>query len=72
MAIAEHMSPLVVARKHPPAGHTLAVAAPLLVLLALLAAFSGSPVAAAEDSSPVLIDLTLVADAQEKGAGTLS
>jgi len=68
MAIAEHMSPLVVARKHRPAGHTLAVAAPLLVLLALLAAFSGSPVAAAEDSSPVLIDLTLVAGAQEKGA----
>jgi len=68
MAIVEHMSPLVVARKHRPAGHTLAVAAPLLVLLALLAAFSGSPVAAAEDSSPVLIDLTLVAGAQEKGA----
>jgi O-palmitoleoyl-L-serine hydrolase len=68
MAIAEHMSPLVV-RNRRPAGHPVAVAAPLFVLLALLAAFSGSPVAAAEDSSPVLIELTLVAGAQEKGAG---
>jgi len=71
MAIVEHMSPLVV-RKHRPAGHPAAVAAPLLVLLALLAAFSGSPVAAAKDSSPERIELTLVAGAEEKGAGILS
>uniref|UniRef100_K3XNG8 Pectin acetylesterase n=1 Tax=Setaria italica TaxID=4555 RepID=K3XNG8_SETIT len=64
----EHNSQLVV-RKHRPAGHTHTVAvavAPLFVLLA--AAFSGSPVAVAADSSPGLVELTLVAGAQEKGA----
>ncbi|XP_034594420.1 pectin acetylesterase 5 isoform X2 [Setaria viridis] len=68
----EHNSQLVV-RKHRPAGHTHTVAvavAPLFVLLA--AAFSGSPVAVAADSSPGLVELTLVAGAQEKGAGILS
>ena len=68
-----HMLPLVVRKRRPAAGHTVTVAAPLLfVLLALLAAFSRSPVAAAADSSPGLIDLTLVTGAQEKGAGILS
>jgi hypothetical protein len=67
----EHMSPLVVRKNNRPAGHT--AAAPLFVLLALLlAAFSGSPVAVAVDSSPELVELTLVAGAEEKGAGILS
>ncbi|CAL4946202.1 unnamed protein product [Urochloa decumbens] len=64
----EHTSPLV-ARKRLPAGHTVTVAvAPLFVLL--LAASSRSPAAAAADSFPVLIEPTLVAGAQEKGAAT--
>ncbi|CAL4960046.1 unnamed protein product [Urochloa decumbens] len=59
----EHTSPPVV-RKRRPAGHTATVAAaPLFVLLALLAASSRLPVAAAGLTQP-----TLVAGAQEKGA----
>ncbi|CAL4960045.1 unnamed protein product [Urochloa decumbens] len=62
----EHTSALVV-RKRLPVGHTVTVAvAPLFVLL--LAASSRSPAAAAADSFPVLIEPTLVAGAQEKGA----
>ncbi|CAO1942593.1 unnamed protein product [Urochloa humidicola] len=71
MAATEHMPPLVVFRERRPAGAAVTVAppAPLFVLLAMLvAAFSRSPVAAAADSSPGLIELTLVAGAQEKGA----
>ncbi|CAL4946203.1 unnamed protein product [Urochloa decumbens] len=61
--VTEHTSPPVV-RKRRPAGHTVTVAAaPLLVLLALLAASSRLPVAAAG-----LTQATLVAGAQEKGA----
>ncbi|CAO2167333.1 unnamed protein product [Urochloa humidicola] len=69
MATTEHMAPLVV-RKRRPAGDVVTVAAPpLFVLLTMMvAAFSRSPVAAAADSSPGLIEPTLVAGAQEKGA----
>ncbi|CAL4953299.1 unnamed protein product [Urochloa decumbens] len=68
MATDEHMSPLVaVVRKRRPAGD-IAAAPPLFVLLALLAACFRSLVAAAADSSPGLIELTLVAGAVEKGA----
>ncbi|CAO2182078.1 unnamed protein product [Urochloa humidicola] len=68
MATEEHMSPIVV-RKRRSAGDDTVATAPLFVLLAMLAAFSRSPVpVAAADSSPGLVELTLVAGAVEKGA----
>ncbi|KAJ1286596.1 hypothetical protein BS78_03G364600 [Paspalum vaginatum] len=64
-----HTSPLF--RQHQPAGRpTVSAATPLVVVLLTLlaAAFSLSPVAMALDSSPELIQLTLVGGAREKGA----
>ena len=69
MATAEHTSSSSLpVRQHRPAGWGTVMAA---MLLALLAAFGRSPpvAMAAADSSPELIELTLLTGAKEKGAG---
>jgi len=70
MATAEHTSSSSLPfRQRRPAGCATVMAA---TLLALLAAFGRSPVAVAADSSPELIELTLLTGAREKGAGLCS
>ncbi|XP_066311572.1 pectin acetylesterase 5-like [Miscanthus floridulus] len=67
MATAEHTSSSSLPfRQHRPAGWATVMAATLLALLA--ACFGRSPVAMAPDSSPELIELTLLTGAREKGA----
>jgi hypothetical protein len=53
-------------------GLAVVVAVPLLALLLAVVVFSRSPVAAPVMSSPELVDLTLLAGAREKGAGTVN
>ena len=63
----ELLSPLLPQRQGALA---VVVAAPLLALLLAVVFFSPSPVAApVSESSPELVDLILLAGAQEKGAG---
>ena len=65
----ELLSPLFPQRQR---GLAVVVAAPLLALLLAVVGFSRSPVAAPIMSSPELVDLTLLAGAREKGAGTVN